>query len=462
MAARRRRHLLVPLVAAGPLGVADLDGHRASPSVRPWRTPPSSVSSSCSKRMRGPRPKPEAAAGQLGLDLLDRDRAARRGGPRRSTTRAWPWRLPGGEVAQHRRQRTGPVSDRVSIVRGRRPDRPGAEHERDDRAGRQGRPEGDAGAPVPGAQGDRAAAISTPTNEPSRRAHTTRPTPDRRRGTARAGRPASRPRSPARTGSPGAARAACRRRVQRRRGPRSRSGRARRRAARRRPAGRSATAIDGSTMRSGRIRSPQVDDAEHDQHRARGTSGPARYHSRRAGARARRQTTARRTTTAGMTAGPMQAGRSPGQARWAPGGGLHRVDRRPPRPSTTGRRGRPGARACRRRRRRGAPWSRAATSQARVDAGGTTRSTDDLTGVQRGPGSHGQRAGARPCRPRWRSPRCRRRHVVGSPTRPTGPAERGGRLGPLGGAVHHDDLSRRRPRPRRPRRRGPRRRRRAP
>ena len=40
------------------------------PMVRPWRIPPSRVSSSASKRIRGPRPIAQAAPGQLGCDVF--------------------------------------------------------------------------------------------------------------------------------------------------------------------------------------------------------------------------------------------------------------------------------------------------------------------------------------------------------------------------------------------------------
>ena len=39
------------------------------PCVRPCRTPPVSVTSSCSKDIRAPRPWPEAAAGELQVDV---------------------------------------------------------------------------------------------------------------------------------------------------------------------------------------------------------------------------------------------------------------------------------------------------------------------------------------------------------------------------------------------------------
>ena len=42
------------------------------PSVRPWRTPPRSSTSSRSKRMRGPAAEAEAAAGELVADLRRR------------------------------------------------------------------------------------------------------------------------------------------------------------------------------------------------------------------------------------------------------------------------------------------------------------------------------------------------------------------------------------------------------
>ena len=43
------------------------------PSVRPWRTPPTRLSSSRSNRWRGPRPKPRRRRAQLGGDVLDGD-----------------------------------------------------------------------------------------------------------------------------------------------------------------------------------------------------------------------------------------------------------------------------------------------------------------------------------------------------------------------------------------------------
>ena len=72
------------------------------PSVRPWRTPPISVSSSSSKRWRGPAPVAEAPPGQLALDVLDGD-----GQPRRQSLDDHHERLAVGlarrEVPQHRR-----------------------------------------------------------------------------------------------------------------------------------------------------------------------------------------------------------------------------------------------------------------------------------------------------------------------------------------------------------------------
>ena len=70
------------------------------PSVRPWRTPPTRVTSSCSKRMRGPAAVAEAAPGQLGLDVLDGHRQA--GGQALDDDHEGrAVRLAGGEEAEH-------------------------------------------------------------------------------------------------------------------------------------------------------------------------------------------------------------------------------------------------------------------------------------------------------------------------------------------------------------------------
>ena len=97
----RRRHLRVPLVAAEPLGVLDLDGHR-----RPERAP---VADAAEQRqlvdleaLARAAAVAEAAAGQLGLDVLDRD--GQPGGQALDDHHErLPVRLAGGEEAQHGR-----------------------------------------------------------------------------------------------------------------------------------------------------------------------------------------------------------------------------------------------------------------------------------------------------------------------------------------------------------------------
>ena len=70
------------------------------PRVRPWRTPPIRVSSSCSKRIRGPRPIAEPAAGQFDADLLDGDGQAG-GQALDDDDQGLAVGLAGGEEAQH-------------------------------------------------------------------------------------------------------------------------------------------------------------------------------------------------------------------------------------------------------------------------------------------------------------------------------------------------------------------------
>ena len=69
-------------LSGGPLGVADLDGHR--------RAERAAVADAAEQRdlvLLEAHPRPaavaEAAAGQLALHVLDRDRQTRRAGPRR-------------------------------------------------------------------------------------------------------------------------------------------------------------------------------------------------------------------------------------------------------------------------------------------------------------------------------------------------------------------------------------------
>ena len=70
------------------------------PSVRPWRTPPSSSTSSRSKRMRGPATEPEPAPRELVADLLHRDGQAG-GKPLDHHREGGAVGLTGGQVAQH-------------------------------------------------------------------------------------------------------------------------------------------------------------------------------------------------------------------------------------------------------------------------------------------------------------------------------------------------------------------------
>jgi hypothetical protein len=106
-----RRHLLVPLVGALPLAVADDDGDR-----RAERAP---VADAAEQRelvlleahARAP-PVPEAPAGELGLDLLDRQRQPGRQ-PLDGDDQPLPMGLTSRQVAQHpdrlRQQSTVPT-----------------------------------------------------------------------------------------------------------------------------------------------------------------------------------------------------------------------------------------------------------------------------------------------------------------------------------------------------------------
>ena len=106
--ARRRGHLVVPLVAAEPLGVLDLDGHR--------RAERAAVADAADEgqlvdleALARPAAVAEAPAGQLGLDVLDRD--GQPGGQALDDDHErLAVRLAGGEVAQHRPSRYWPAS----------------------------------------------------------------------------------------------------------------------------------------------------------------------------------------------------------------------------------------------------------------------------------------------------------------------------------------------------------------
>ena len=88
------------------------------PSVRPWRTPPISVSSSTSKRWRGPRPKPRrrrASSPWMSSTVT----ASPAGSPSRMTTSPWPWDSPavrnlsiGGTLTPRPTRRGGRVRPR--------------------------------------------------------------------------------------------------------------------------------------------------------------------------------------------------------------------------------------------------------------------------------------------------------------------------------------------------------------
>ena len=73
------------------------------PSVRPCRMPPSRLTSSASKRIRGPRPKPSRRRAELALDVLGRHRQAGRQ-PFHDDDQGAAVGLPGGQEAQHPRQ----------------------------------------------------------------------------------------------------------------------------------------------------------------------------------------------------------------------------------------------------------------------------------------------------------------------------------------------------------------------
>ena len=76
------------------------------PRVRPWRMPPTRVTSSASKRMRGPRPKPRrrraSSPGDLGSTVI----GSPAGRPSTITTRALPWDSPAVRNLKHGRQST--------------------------------------------------------------------------------------------------------------------------------------------------------------------------------------------------------------------------------------------------------------------------------------------------------------------------------------------------------------------
>ena len=98
------------------------------PKVRPWRTPPSSVSSSTSKRWRGPRPYPRRRRASSRLDVLDRHLQAGRE-PFDDHDQPLAVGLTGGEEAQHRGQPTRSAAgelgqgQRRASARGRAADR---------------------------------------------------------------------------------------------------------------------------------------------------------------------------------------------------------------------------------------------------------------------------------------------------------------------------------------------------
>jgi hypothetical protein len=75
------------------------------PSVRPWRTPPTSVSSSCSKRCAAPA-RSRGGGGPARLDLLDGDLEPG-GQALDDDDEGLAVRLAGGEEAQHPGEATG-------------------------------------------------------------------------------------------------------------------------------------------------------------------------------------------------------------------------------------------------------------------------------------------------------------------------------------------------------------------
>ncbi len=91
------------LISSAHLGHSELAIVMATgePSVRPWRTPPRIVTSSRSKRWRGPRPYPRRR-GQLALEVLDGD-AQPRGQPFDDDAEGLAVGLAAVEEAQHGR-----------------------------------------------------------------------------------------------------------------------------------------------------------------------------------------------------------------------------------------------------------------------------------------------------------------------------------------------------------------------
>ena len=146
---RLDRHLLVPPVGRDH-SVLAISMATGEPSVRPCRTPPMMVSSSCSKRMRGPRPKPRRRR-QLVADLLDGDRQA--GGQALDDDgEGATVGLARGEVAEHVTTiPAGPAATGTGSVGPDRASGPSHQAERHHRApGRDGVAEGGTGGRGPG------------------------------------------------------------------------------------------------------------------------------------------------------------------------------------------------------------------------------------------------------------------------------------------------------------------------
>ena len=101
---RRRGHLGVPLVAAEPLGVPDLDRDRRA-ECAPVADPTEERELVGLETLARASSVPEAAAGELGLDVFDRHLQAG-GEPLDDHDQPLAVGLTGGEEAQHRRHAT--------------------------------------------------------------------------------------------------------------------------------------------------------------------------------------------------------------------------------------------------------------------------------------------------------------------------------------------------------------------
>ena len=87
------------------------------PSVRPWRTPPTRVTASCSKRIRGPRPNPRRRRASSADDVVDGD-GEPGGQALDDDDEGTTVRLAGGEEPKHGQRVYGTTRDQPESLPG--------------------------------------------------------------------------------------------------------------------------------------------------------------------------------------------------------------------------------------------------------------------------------------------------------------------------------------------------------